>query len=157
MSVFYKSTRIGKHGKEFTLYKFKTMRDEAGPQSTAEDDPRITRMGRFLRKTRLDELPQIWNILKGDMRLIGWRPEVPRYLNTIPSEVLATKPGITGWATLQDLDESVILKGSTDPDRDYEEKILSKKRELELWYVRNRTLLLDFQIIIKTLWKLIRR
>jgi len=151
MKGIYGSRRVGKDGKIFTCYKFKTMKDESGPTSSADDDPRITKIGRILRKTKLDELPQIINILKGEMTLIGWRPEDPKYLNTIHPEVLATKPGIIGWATLSNMDEGGILKGSLDPDRDYEEKILPKKRELELWYVRNKSLKLDILIIIKTI------
>src|SRR3990167_6923438 len=102
--------------------------DKLGGSSTADDDPRITKIGRILRKTKLDELPQIWNWIKGDMNLIGWRPEVPEYLHTIPTEVLMTKPGIIGWATLSDMDEGFTLKGSLNPDKDYEDKILPKKR-----------------------------
>ena len=151
MSIIYKAQRIGKNGKVFTCYKFKTLREEPGPTSSGDDDSRITKIGRILRKTKLDELPQFFNILKGEMTLIGWRPEDPRYLNTIHPEVLATKPGIIGWATLSDMDEGGILKGSLDPDKDYEEKILPKKRELELWYVRNKSLKLDILIVIKTI------
>ena len=151
MSIIYKAQRIGKNGKVFTCYKFKTLREEPGPSSSGDDDPRITKIGRILRKTKIDELPQIINIFKGEMTLIGWRPEDPKYLNTIHPEVLATKPGIIGWATLSDMDEGGILRGSLDPDKDYEEKILPKKRELELWYVRNKSLKLDILIFVKTI------
>ena len=151
MSIIYKAQRIGKNGKVFTCYKFKTLREEPGPSSSGDDDPRITKIGRILRKTKIDELPQIINIFKGEMTLIGWRPEDPKYLNTIHPEVLATKPGIIGWATLSDMDEGGILRGSLDPDKDYEEKILPKKRELEIWYVRNKSLKLDILIFVKTI------
>src|SRR3990167_1560049 len=157
MSIIYKASRIGRNGKLFTIYKLKTLKDEPGPQSTAYDDPRITEIGRWLRKTRLDELPQIYNVIKRDMNLIGWRPEDPKYFNTIPHEVLATRPGILGWATLHDLNEGSILKGSQDPDKDYEDKILPKKREKELWYVRNRSRKGDLKIIFLTLWRIIKR
>src|SRR3990167_4546690 len=105
MSLFYRAKRIGKNGKIFELLKFRTMvlnADQVGGSSTSDDDPRITRIGKFLRKTKLDELPQLVNVLRGDMKIIGWRPESPEYLSTIPKEVLATKPGIIGWATLSD-------------------------------------------------------
>ena len=153
--MIYKSKRIGKNGKEFWLFKFRTMRNEPGPKSTAEDDPRITKIGKFLRKTKLDELPQVWNLLKGDIGLVGWRPEDPQYLYTIPEEVLKTKPGIFGLATLWDIDEGAVLKGSSDPDKDYEEKILPKKRELEVQYVRNRSIALDIKILIQTIGRMI--
>lgn len=154
--MIYKSRRVGQGGKEFTLYKLKTMIDSPGSSSSGDDDPRITRLGRILRKTHLDELPQIYNVIRGDMNLIGWRPEDPRYLNTIPPEVLATKPGLIGWATLLDIDEGKALKGSTDPDRDYEKKILPKKRKDEVYYVRNRNWKLDLKIVFLTLWKIIK-
>ena len=158
MSIIYKSRRIGKDGKLFYIYKFRTMienADQMGGSSTADDDPRITKMGRFLRRWRLDELPQIWNLLKGDIVLIGWRPEVPEYLDTIPKEVLATKPGIIGLATLWDIDEGRTLKGSKDPDKEYEEKIMPTKRKLELYYVKNRTLGLNIKILWQTFLKLV--
>lgn len=157
MNLIYRSCRLGQNGKIFPLLKFRTLclnADKIGGSSTADDDPRITRIGRFLRKTKLDELPQVVNILRGEMTLIGWRPEVPQYLDTIPKEVLATKPGIIGWATLSDMDEGAVLKGSKNPDKDYEEKIMPKKRELELWYVRNKSIWLDLKIICLTIYRI---
>ena len=154
--MIYKSQRIGQHGKLFTLYKFKTLIDSPGPSSSGDDDPRITRVGRILRKTHLDELPQIYNVIRRDMVLVGWRPEDPKYLHTIPKEVLDTKPGWIGYATLHDMDEGEVLKGSSDPDKDYEEKILPKKRENELYYIRNRNLLLDLKVIFLTAWRIIK-
>lgn len=160
MSILYIAARVGQNGKIFKLLKFRTMvlnADKIGGSSTADDDPRITWWGRILRKTKLDELPQIVNVLKGDMALIGWRPESPEYLDTIPPEVLATKPGIIGYATLFDIDEGAELAGKVDPDKYYAEVILPKKREHELWYVRNRSLSLDLWIIWATFKKLILR
>jgi len=160
MSIFYKSRRIGKNGKTFDLWKFRTMlpnADQIGGSSTADDDPRITRIGRILRKTKLDELPQLWNWLKGDVALIGWRPEALEYLSTIPPEVLATKCGIIGLATLEDIDEGATLKGKEDPDKYYAEVILPKKRELELFYVRNKSFILDCRILAQTLCRIITR
>ena len=133
------------------------MKDAPGPSSSGDDDPRITRIGRILRKTKLDEIPQIYNWLKGDVKLIGWRPEAPEYLHTIPEEVLQTSPGIIGWATLHNIDEGKTLKESNDPAKDYEEKILPQKRELELWYVRNKAAWLDLKIICLTIYRLIHR
>src|SRR3990167_8266521 len=97
VSIFYKSRRVGKDWKIFDLYKFRTMvlnADQIGGSSTADDDPRITRIGRILRKTKLDELPNLWNVIKGDMAVFGARPEVPEYLSTIHPEALRQKPGI---------------------------------------------------------------
>ena len=155
MSVIYKSKRIGQYGKEFTLYKFRTMvegADRLGGSSTADNDPRITRTGYMLRKTHLDEIPQIINVIKGNMAFIGWRPEAPEYLDTIPKQVLATKPGIIGLATLWDHDEGKFLLslGAIDPDRAYREHILPKKRELELYYAQHRSWRLNLWIILKT-------
>lgn len=158
--MLYRAKRIGKNGEVFTLYKFRTMvkdADKIGGSSTADDDPRITKIGKFLRKTKLDELPQLWNWLRGDINLIGWRPEAPEYLNTIPEEILETKPGIIGWATLWDIDEGKMLKGKGNPDKYYEKYILPKKRELDLWYVRNKSLKLDIKIIWLTIKKLLLR
>jgi len=131
------------------------MTTKEGSLSTAEDDSRITKIGRFLRKWRLDELPQIWNILRGDMTLIGWRPEVPQYLNTIPPEVLATKPGIIGLATLYDINEGERLRGQKDPDKYYEDYIMPEKRKLDLYYARNKSFWLDIKILWRTFVKLI--
>src|SRR5690348_16433282 len=97
--MLYKAVRIGKSGKQFLMLKFRTMvknADKIGGSTTADSDPRITRIGRILRKTKLDELPQIINVMRGEMSLIGWRPEAPEYLSTLPPLVLATKPGIIG-------------------------------------------------------------
>lgn len=131
--------------------------DKLGGSSTADDDKRITRIGRILRKSKLDELPQFVNLLRGDLRIIGWRPESPEYLETIPPDVLATLPGIIGFATLFDFDEGAELKGKDDPDAYYKEVILPKKRELELWYVRNKSLWLDIKIVFLTIRKLLFR
>ena len=131
--------------------------DTIGGSSTADDDPRITKIGKILRKTKLDELPQLWNWIKGDLSLIGWRPESPEYLHTIPQEVLNTKPGIFGLATLNNIDEGATLKGKEDPDKYYLENILPEKRRLELFYVRNKSLKLDAYILTKTLCRIFNR
>lgn len=160
MAIIYKATRVGQFGKPFTLYKFRTMvknADKLGGSSTSDTDPRITWWGKILRKTKLDELPQLANWIKGDVALIGWRPESPEYAGTILPDVLATRPGIIGYATLYDIDEGAELAGKEDPDKYYAEVILPRKRELELWYVRNRSWSLDLWIIWETFRKLILR
>jgi len=162
MSIIYKARRVGKNGKIFTLYKFRTLvenADRIGGSTTSDNDPRITRVGRVLRKTKLDELPQLYNWLKGDIALIGWRPESPEYLDTIPPEVLATKPGIFGLATLWDMDEGKFLQelGAIDPDAAYREVILPQKRKLELQYVQTKSFSLNAKILAQTLWRLITR
>lgn len=160
MSLLYRARRIGKGGQLFTLYKFRTMVQNAaqlGGSSTADNDPRITRIGYFLRKTKLDELPQIINVLKGEMAFIGWRPESPEYLSTLAPAILATKPGIIGLATLWDSDEGATLKDAEDPDKFYAEKILPVKRKLELFYVENRGIRLNTWIILNTIKKLLLR
>lgn len=157
-SAIYKSTRIGRYGKTFTLFKIRTMAINAssvGGSSTADDDIRITRLGRFLRRYKLDELPQIYNLLKGDITLIGWRPESPEYKNTIPQEVLNTKPGLIGLATLWDMDEGQRLKGQKDPDKYYVDNILPHKRKLEVQYIHNKSFKLNAWIILKTIKKLL--
>ena len=160
MIIFYKSKRVGKDGKLFDLYKFRTMvpnADQIGGSSTADDDPRVTRIGRILRKTKLDELPNLWSVVIGDMAIFGARPEVPEYLSTIHPEVLCHKPGILNYATLWNIDEGATLKGKEDPDKYYAEVILPRKRELELFYVRNKSLKLDLEILTKTIWRIITR
>jgi len=158
--LLYRSKRIGQFSRPFFVYKFRTMienADKIGGSSTADDDPRITKIGRILRKTKLDELPQIINILRGEMGLIGWRPEVPEYLHTIPKEVLKTKPGVIGLATLDDIDEGAELKGKENPDRYYEEVILPRKRKLELYYALNKNWRLNLWIIWQTIYRLLKR
>lgn len=160
MSILYRATRVGQFGEPFTLYKFRTMVEDAdkiGGSSTSDTDPRITWWGKILRKTKLDELPQLLNVLNGDMAFIGWRPEALEYLDTFPLEVLLTKPGIIGYATLQDMDEGAFLKDFPDPDAAYRDLILPLKRTNELWYVRNKCLYLDLYIIFATIKKMIFR
>lgn len=160
MSIFYKAQRIGQYGTPFTMYKFRTMiqnADKLGGSSTSDDDPRITLIGKILRKTKLDELPQLINVIKGDMDIIGWRPEALEYLHTYNfTGILLTKPGIIGLATLWDSDEGALLAGSDDPDRDYLEKILPMKRKLEQYYVKHRSFLFDIKILLDTFLKICR-
>lgn len=160
--VFYAGTRAGKGGKNFKMLKFRTMvinADKIGGPSTANDDPRITKIGKFLRKCKLDEIPQLINVLRGEMSFVGPRPEVPFYVNMFSEEekkILSVRPGITDWASLWNSDEGAILAGSSDPEKDYMEKIRPEKIRLQLKYVREHSFFTDILIIFKTLLKLVR-
>jgi lipopolysaccharide/colanic/teichoic acid biosynthesis glycosyltransferase len=161
--VFYRGIRVGKDGKPFKIFKFRTMIPDAeklGIYSTADDDPRITRIGRILRKYKIDELPQLINVLKGEMSFVGPRPEVPAYVEKFTEEekkILSVRPGITDWASLWDVDEGAILAGSPDPDKAYEELIRPTKIRLQLKYVREHSFFTDIKIIILTLLSIILR
>lgn len=155
--VFYRGERIGLHGGLFRIFKFRTMvvdAEKLGGASTSDDDHRITRIGGFLRKYKLDELPQLINVLVGDMSLVGPRPEVKKFTDLYTEEekvILTVRPGITDWASLWNPDEGALLKGSVDPDKDYLEKIRPEKIRLQLKYVRERTFWTDIKIIFLTL------
>ena len=156
-SVFYRGVRVGLHGKPFSIYKFRTMvvdAEKLGASSTSDDDTRITGVGKFLRKYKLDELPQLINVLVGDMSLVGPRPEVKKFSDMYTNEemaILSVRPGITDWASIWNPDEGSILAGSTDPDRDYLEKIRPEKIRLQLKYVREQSFWTDLKIIFLTL------
>jgi len=160
--IFYRGIRVGKSGKLFKIYKFRTMvmnAEEIGGPSTADDDARITRVGKIIRKYKIDELPQLINILEGDMSFVGPRPEVPFYVNMFTEEeraILSIRPGITDWASLWNPDEGAILAGSLDPEKTYVEKIRPEKIKLQLKYVRERSLWTDLEIIFLTLLKIVR-
>ncbi len=155
--VFYRGERVGLNGKVFRIYKFRTMVEDAeqlGASSTSDDDARITQIGWILRKYKLDELPQLVNVLAGDMSLVGPRPEVKKFTDLYSEEektILTVRPGITDWASLWNPDEGALLKGSADPDKDYLEKIRPEKLRLQLKYVRERTFFTDVKIIFLTL------
>jgi len=157
-SIFYRGVRVGRHGRLFRIFKFRTMvanADRIGGPSTADDDPRITRIGKKLRKYKLDEMPQLVNVFLGDMSLVGPRPEVPHYVNMYTEEekaILTVRPGITDWASLWNPNEGAILSGSPDPERAYMEKIRPKKIRLQLKYVRERSLWIDCKIIWHTIF-----
>lgn len=155
--VFYRGVRVGRHGNPFRIFKFRTMvvnADKIGGSSTPEDDPRLTRIGSSLRKYKLDELPQLFNVLAGEMSLVGPRPQiswaVERY-SVEEKELLKVRPGITDYASLRFRNEGEILRGSADPDRDYLEKIQPEKMRLSLDYVRNQSFWLDCRILMETL------
>lgn len=155
--VFYRGERVGLHGKPFRIFKFRTMVVDAerlGASSTSDDDQRITNIGKFLRQNKLDELPQLINVLVGDMSLVGPRPEVKKFTDLYTDEekvILTVRPGITDWASLWNPDEGALLKGSLDPDKDYLEKIRPEKIRLQLKYVRERSFWTDIKIIFLTL------
>jgi lipopolysaccharide/colanic/teichoic acid biosynthesis glycosyltransferase len=154
--VLYAGRRVGKDGKPFGMYKFRSMvlnADKIGGSSTPDDDPRITPIGKTLRRYKLDELPQLFNVVKGEMSLVGPRPQVQWAVDLYTPEqrgVLTVPPGITDYASVRFPNEGEILKGSTDPDRDYMEKIHPEKMRLSLEYVRQRSLLTDLKVIAQT-------
>lgn len=156
--VFYRGVRIGKDGKSFKIFKFRTMVPDAeklGGPSTAGDDPRLLKIGHFLKKYQLDELPQLIDVLRGEMSLVGPRPEVKMYVDMMSEEerktILSIKPGMTDLASLWNFHESEVLKGSPDPEKTYLEKIRPEKIRLQMEYVKNRSFLLDLKIVIKTI------
>ncbi len=155
--VLYKGVRVGLHGRPFKIYKFRTMVADAeriGGPNTPRDDPRITRVGRWLRRFNLDELPQFLNVLRGEMSIVGPRPEVPQYVvhfTEVERAILSVRPGITDWATLWVRDEGKLLEGSEDPERTYMERVWPENHRLQLEYVRNHSLRVDVQIMLLTL------
>ena len=155
--VFYRGERVGLGGITFRILKFRTMVVEAeksGGSSTPEDDPRITRVGHMLRRWKLDEAPQLINVVRGEMSLVGPRPQVRWAVDLYTPEerrLLSVRPGITDWASVRFRNEAEILRGSDDPDRLYLEKIAPEKIRLGLWYVDNQTFLEDLRIIFATL------
>ena len=155
--VFYRGERVGRHGKIFHIFKFRTMvvnAEKIGGPSTPDDDPRITRIGRQLRKYKLDELPQLFNVLLGEMSLVGPRPEVKCYTDMFTAEekaILSVRPGITDWASIWNPDEGSILAGAEDPEAAYLELIRPTKLKLQLKYVREQSLTTDLKIIWETI------
>lgn len=155
--VFYRGVRIGRDGVPFRMFKFRTMlvnADKIGGPSTSDNDPRITKIGKSIRKYKLDEIPQIINVLKGEMSFVGPRPEVPFYVNMFTEEekaILTVKPGMTDWASIWDSDEGALLAGSPDPEKTYMEKIRPQKIKLQVEYVKNHSFWIDLKIIFKTL------
>ena len=160
--VLYAGTRIGRFGKPFRLFKFRTMvvnADKIGGPSTADDDPRVTRVGRVLRRYKLDEIPQLINVLKGEMSFVGPRPEVASEVEMYSPEqrrLLEVLPGITDWASMRFHNEGEILKGSVDPHEMYREKIRPEKIRLGLEYVQKRSFWVDMQILTGTVGLLVK-
>ena len=161
--VFFRQERVGRFGKVFRIHKFRTMVTDAerkGLQITVGADARVTRVGGMLRKYKLDELPQLIDVLLGDMSLVGPRPEVPRYVACYPEEtkdiVLSVRPGITDWASIEYKDENRVLGLAEDPHRAYVEQVLPVKLGYYVDYVRRRTFLGDLKIIFATLVAIVR-
>lgn len=154
--AFYVQERIGKDGKPFGLYKFRTMRtgsESEGLLTIGEHDNRITRIGYFLRKTKIDELPQLMNVLKGNMSLVGPRPEVRKYVDLYTEEqlkVLSVRPGITDYASIEYVNENELLSKADDPDRVYIEEIMPNKIKLNMKYLEHYTISEYFKIIFLT-------
>lgn len=156
--VFFRQVRVGRYGQPFRIFKFRTMvngRVSAGPLLTVEGDARITRVGNFLRRTKLDELPQLIDVLRGTMSLVGPRPEVPRYVEHYPSasrdRVLSVRPGITDFASLRYRDENTLLAQASDPEREYVEVILPSKLRYAMDYVDNASVVGDLRVLGLTL------
>jgi lipopolysaccharide/colanic/teichoic acid biosynthesis glycosyltransferase len=158
--VFFKQKRMGRGFRPFRIYKFRTMRQNtAGTlQLTVGDDARITRVGRFLRRSKLDELPQLFNIFIGDMTLVGPRPEVPRYVEAFRrdyEEILTVRPGLTDLASLKYCDEATLLGASVDAEDEYLHRVLPDKIRLGKEYIRRSSLAFDMGLILRTLGKMI--
>jgi len=155
--VFYKQLRVGKNNKDFYLYKFRTMRVYSDKQiliTVGNRDSRITKIGYFLRKTKLDELPQLINILKGDMSIVGPRPEVRKYVDLYTKEqmrVLQVLPGLTDYASIEYMDENAILEKLNNPEQTYINEIMPAKLQLNFKYIENQSLWVDLKIIAKTI------
>lgn len=160
--VFYKQQRIGRYGRPFYLLKFRTMRpdaDKAGLLTVGKRDSRVTNIGYYLRKYKLDEFPQLVNVLKGDMSLVGPRPEVKRYVDQYTDEqrrVLNVRPGITDYASIKYIKESELLGQSADPEKTYVEEIMPEKVRINLQYVDSHGIVTDVKIILLTLLKIVR-
>lgn len=159
----YKQQRVGRYGKDFYLYKFRSMRtgaDKQGLITVGGRDPRITRIGYFIRKYKLDELPQLFNVLKGDMSLVGPRPEVRKYVDLYTEEqkrVLSVRPGITDYASIEYVDENVILGASENPDKTYIEEIMPDKIRYNMKYINNRSVVEYFKVIFLTIMSIVGR
>lgn len=160
--AFFLQQRVGRWGKLFNIYKFRSMffESNAPTELTVGGDPRVTRAGHFLRKYKLDELPQLLNVITGSMSLVGPRPEVPRYVACYPDEarsiVLSVTPGLTDWAAIEYVNENALLATYDDPERAYVEKILPVKLKYQIRYARERNFWLDLRILFRTFYVVIR-
>ncbi len=159
--VFFRQERVGRGGRPFLIFKFRTMVEDApqrGGPITFGDDPRITRVGRLLRRTKLDELPQLINVLRGEMSLVGPRPEVRRYVEMFADDyrvILQVRPGITDLASIKYRDEATVLGKVDDPESEYVGRVLPEKIRLAKEYVRRQSPLLDLGILFATLFGLL--
>ena len=158
--VIFSQLRVGKDGREFKLYKLRSMRvnTEKSEQLTVGADARITRTGRFIRKFKLDELPQLINIIIGDMSVVGPRPEVPKYVALYTAEqrkVLSVRPGLTDYASIQYINESEVLGESEDPEKTYIAEVMPAKLKLNLKYVEEQSFATDLKLIFKTIGRIL--
>lgn len=159
--VLFKQERIGRGGEAFTMFKFRTMRTDAekvGGQLTVGRDPRITRVGHILRKSKLDELPQLFNVFLGEMSLVGPRPEVPKYVALYTEEqrrVLQVRPGVTDLASIEFRDENDLLENQADPEAFYVSHIMPRKLELNQAYIEKQGLFFDLWVIFKTVHRVV--
>ena len=158
--VFYRQQRVGRNGKDFGLWKFRSMRvgaDKGSLITVGEHDARITRAGYYIRRFKLDELPQLWNVFIGDMSLVGPRPEVRKYVDLYTPEqqrVLSVRPGITDYASIEYIDENRLLAQSSDPDKTYVEEIIPAKIALNMRYINHQTLGEYLKIIFLTFYNI---
>ena len=162
--VFFRQKRVGYNGKSFYIHKFRTMvfnAQELGLKITVGNDKRITAIGKLLRKTKIDELPQLIDVLIGDMSLVGPRPEIPEYVELYPDAikdiVLSVRPGVTDWASIKMIDENELLAKSDVPHETYVNVIMPEKLAFAVDYVKNRSFLMDIKIIFATLVKIVCR
>lgn len=159
--VFYRQQRVGRYGRDFMLWKFRTMRpgsDKIGLLTVGGRDPRVTGIGYFLRKYKLDELPQLLNVLSGDMSLVGPRPEVRRYVDLYNEEqkrVLDVRPGITDYASIEYSNENELLAKSSDPEKTYIDEVMPAKLKLNRKYIEEKGMFKDVKIILKTIGKIL--
>ena len=161
--VFYKQIRVGKNNKDFYMFKFRSMRtgaDRKGMLTIGEKDTRITRIGYFLRKYKIDELLQLFNVLIGNMSIVGPRPEVRKYVemyNDEQKKILAVKPGITDYSSIEYIDESRLLPEFSNPEEVYIKEIMPEKLNLNLKYIQNMSMKEDLKILIKTIGKILKK
>lgn len=156
--VLFRQTRIGRDGRPFTIFKFRTMRAQAGPLITSRGDARVTPVGRWLRRTKLDELPQLWNVLAGTMSVVGPRPEVPHYVErhaALYRRIADLRPGVTDWASLFLRDEESLLAAHADDPTYYDEVLLPLKIALARLYRRHASLALDLRLTAATAWAIL--
>ena len=160
-SIIYRAKRVGRGGRIFAMYKFRTMVENAeslGPGLTIYRDSRITKLGRFLRRTKWDEIPQFLNVIKGDMSIIGPRPEIPEYVkyyNENQKRVLQVRPGITGPVQVTNYDEEKKLKDQTDPERYYITQLMPRKLEIDLGYIEKQSIVSDLLLLVKTFFMIV--
>ena len=160
--IFYSQVRVGKDRKEFNLLKFRTMKpgsDKSGQITVGTNDARITQIGKILRRFKLDEIPQLINVIKGDMSIVGPRPEVPKYVDMYTTEqlkVLSVRPGLTDLASIEYINENELLGKSQNPEKEYVEVIMPKKLALNIQYINNQSFFGDIWLVFRTIAKIFR-